>query len=231
LKGKTSVRSKKYKEEVEPGLVEFFQKVVVPLSGPRPTRATAEESGAVIRDSKDTLELDPEWTKRRLFGKYCYDLGYTVKQSANGTIKFGFRADEEWVAGGTENGPRCSWASFLNFWKREHSNIIVRKPSKDICDICYAFHIGNRKASKRSSDDSDDEDDDTIPTESERLSRETRRVARDLETLESAQMIKQHIEDSTSMRELCQKVIEDAKMRRQLRETMLQRRRWLLRSS
>jgi hypothetical protein len=42
LKRKTSVRSKKYKEEVEPGLVNFFQKVVVLLSGPRPTRATAD---------------------------------------------------------------------------------------------------------------------------------------------------------------------------------------------
>jgi hypothetical protein len=201
----------KYKEEVEPGLVDFFEKVVVPLPGPRPTRATADESGAVIRDSEYTLELDPEWTKQRLLGKYCYDLGYTVKQSASGTIKFDIRADEEWVTGGTEYGLRCSWASFLTFWKREHSNIIVRKPSKDFCDICYAFHIGSRTASKRSSDNSDDEDDNTIPSESERLFRETRQIARDLETLETAQKIKQHIEDSTSMREVCQKVIEDAK--------------------
>jgi hypothetical protein len=88
-------------------------------------------------------------------------------QGVNGTVKFGIRADEEWVTGGTKNGPCCSWASFLNFWKREHSNIIVRKPSRDICNICYQFHIGNRKASKQSSNDhldSDDKDDDKIPT-------------------------------------------------------------------
>ncbi len=87
MKGKSRVKSKKFKEEVEPGLVNFFEKVVLPLSGPRPTRDTAEESGAVMRDSEDTLELDPEWTKRRLFGKYCFDLGYSVKQSASGAVK------------------------------------------------------------------------------------------------------------------------------------------------
>jgi hypothetical protein len=41
------------------------------------------------------LELDPEWTKRRLFGKYCFDLGYTVKQSASGAVKITARVDEE----------------------------------------------------------------------------------------------------------------------------------------
>jgi hypothetical protein len=137
------------------------------LLGPRPTWATAEESGAVIPDLEETLELDPEWTKQRLFGRYCYNLGYTVKQSANGILKFGLQVDEDWVTGGAEIGTHCSRASFLNFWNGEHSNIIVRKPSKDICGICYQFHIGNR--SKRSNDnrlDSDDEDnDDAIPTQ------------------------------------------------------------------
>jgi hypothetical protein len=218
LKGKASVKSKKFKEQVEPGLVHFFETVVVPLSGPRPTRATAEESGAVIRDSEDTLELDPEWTKRRLFGKYCFDLGFTVKQSASGAVKITERQDEEWVTGGAEPGSHCSWSAFWCYWKRQHANIIVRKPSKDICGICYQFHIGNRKASRQCSDDphsgSEDEDDDhdaIIPTESERLALEKTRIARDAETLKTAKMIKQHIEDSTSMRELCQKAIEDAK--------------------
>jgi hypothetical protein len=214
LKGRCSVRSKKFKREVEPGLVNFFATVVVPLSGPRPTRATAEESGAVIRDSEDTLELDPEWTKRRLFGKYCFDLGYSVKQSASGSVKITVRADEEWVTGDAEPGSHCSWSAFWSYWKREHKNIVVRKPSKDICAICYQFHIGNRKASKQSGEDSDsdiEDDNAPIPTEGERLALETKQIARDAETLETAKMIKQHIEDSTSMRELCQKAIEDSK--------------------
>jgi hypothetical protein len=78
LKGKQNVRSKTFKLEVEPGIKAFFETVVLPLSGPRPTRFTREASGAIVRDLEDTLELDPEWTKRRLFGRYCYDLGYWV---------------------------------------------------------------------------------------------------------------------------------------------------------
>jgi hypothetical protein len=125
LKGKSTVKSKKFKEEVEPGLLNFFETVVLPLSGPRPTRAMAEESGAVMRDSEDTLELDPEWMKRRLLGKYCFNLGYSVKQSASGAVKIDGRVDEEWVASGAKNEPYCSLTTFWNYWKRNPANIIV----------------------------------------------------------------------------------------------------------
>jgi hypothetical protein len=55
-----------------------------------------------------------------------------VKESGNGTT-LDIRVDEDWLTGGAEIGTHCSWASFL----REHSNVIIRKPSKDICGICY----------------------------------------------------------------------------------------------
>ena len=52
-----------------------------PFSGPRPTRSTREQSGAVDEeDFEDFTELDPEWTKRRLFGKYCWDLCKEVRE-------------------------------------------------------------------------------------------------------------------------------------------------------
>jgi hypothetical protein len=118
LTGKVNVRSKRFKEEVEPGLLEFFNTVVVPLSGARPSRATAENSGAVIRDYENTLELDPEWTKRRLFARYCYDLGYHVIQGAGGAVKFEERVDAEWTESGAECGARCSLTAFFYYWKR-----------------------------------------------------------------------------------------------------------------
>jgi hypothetical protein len=86
LKGKENVRSKKFKLETEPGLKAFFETVVLPLSGPRPTRFTREASGAVIRDLEEIKELDPEWTERHIYGKYCYDLGRTVLQSASSAV-------------------------------------------------------------------------------------------------------------------------------------------------
>jgi hypothetical protein len=40
LKGQECARSKNFKTKVEPGLKDLFDSVVMPLSGPRPTRST-----------------------------------------------------------------------------------------------------------------------------------------------------------------------------------------------
>jgi hypothetical protein len=56
---------------------------VLPLSGPCPTHLTRQQSGATVEDVEDTSELDPEWTKRQLFGRYCFNLGYTVTKGSS----------------------------------------------------------------------------------------------------------------------------------------------------
>jgi hypothetical protein len=87
LKGQECARSKKFKNLVEPGLVEFYATVVLPLSGPCPTRLTRQQSGATVKDVEDTSELDPEWTKRQLFGRYCFDQGYTVTKGSSMEVR------------------------------------------------------------------------------------------------------------------------------------------------
>jgi hypothetical protein len=64
--------------------------------------------------------------------------------------------------------------AFWNYWKEHYRNIVVRKPSRDICGICYEFCLGNKKACARiagrdnpNSDDHDSDDDDIDGTESE----------------------------------------------------------------
>jgi hypothetical protein len=64
--------------------------------------------------------------------------------------------------------------AFWNYWKERYRNIVVRKPSRDICGICYEFCLGNKKACARiagrdnpNSDDHDSDDDDIDGTESE----------------------------------------------------------------
>jgi hypothetical protein len=143
LKGKENVRSKKFKEEFAPGLKEFFESAALPLSGPRPTRFTRQESGAVARDSEVTKELDPGWTKRRLFGKHCCDLGCTVSQSGSGAVKVTQRVDGNFPAGCDDCGLHCSLTALWNCWKEHCGNIVVRKPSRDVCGICCQFHSGN----------------------------------------------------------------------------------------
>jgi hypothetical protein len=59
LKGKENVRSKIFKQEIEPQLAEFFEDTVLTLSGPRPTRFAKEAGGDVeIRDSNNIQEFD-----------------------------------------------------------------------------------------------------------------------------------------------------------------------------
>jgi hypothetical protein len=217
LKGKECPRSKKFKVQVEPGLQQFFESVIIPLSGPRPTRSTREKSGAVDKeDFEDFTELDPEWTKRRLFGKYCWDLGYSVKKGSG--TKVLKREDEDWLTSGVEYGHICSWGFFWTYWNRNHPKLIVRKPSKDICGLCYQFHLGQRTTTSssnihiRNHPDNDDsslqsgggneDNDDQDGALMEARERDTQRIAIE---------IKQHIDDAASMRQLTQKVIEDAK--------------------
>jgi hypothetical protein len=232
LKGQECARSRKFKLKVEPALIEFFETVVKPLSGPRPTRSTRQASGAIdVRDYEDTSELDPEWTKRRLFGRYCYDLGYAVSKGSVMVIKK--RKDEDWLASDLEYGEVCSWAFFWGYWNCYYSKIVVRKPSKDICGLCYQFHLGNRAAQPSTPtvlvndpysvelDDNDDssliaaddndEDDEDKDKGNDDDNEELMLEEREQEIHEKATIIKQHIEDATSMRELCRKVVEEAK--------------------
>jgi hypothetical protein len=89
----------------------------------------------------------------------------------------------------------------------------VRKPSKDICGLCYQFHLGDRTTTSTPNNldnyesslqfnDKNKEDDDEDGALME---------AREGEMQKLANEIKQHIEDVTSMRALCQKAIEEAK--------------------
>jgi hypothetical protein len=200
LKGQECARSKKFKVEVEPSLKEFYTSVVLPLSGPRPTRSTRQQLGAADAE-EDFTELDPEWTKRRLFGRYCWDLGYSVTKGSTMEVKR--REDEAWLESEAEYGKVCSWGFFWGYWRQNHSTIIVRKPSKDICGLCYQFHLGDRTTASSStrnddssiqSDKDGNEDDDEDGILMLEHKRETQKVANE---------IKQHIKDATSMRALC----------------------------
>ena len=168
MKGQECARSTKFKNEVEPGLQDFFARIVLPLSGPRPCRPTRQQSGPIKKeDFEDTSELDPEWTKRRLFGLYCFDLGHTVTKESNIRVKR--REDQDWLEFGAEYGQVCLWGFFWGYWRHHHSKTIVRKPSEDICGLCYQFHLRDRMDARNNpeNDDDDDDDDDASHEENE----------------------------------------------------------------
>jgi hypothetical protein len=102
-----------------------------------------------------------------------------------------------------EYGHICSWGFFWGYWNQNHSKIVIHKPSKDICGLCYQFHLGDRTTtastpnnleddeSSLQSDDKNKEEDGALM---EALEREMQKIGNE---------IKQHIEDATSMRALC----------------------------
>jgi hypothetical protein len=112
--------------QVEPGLKEFYASVVLPLSGLHPTCSTRQQSGAA--DAEEDLEdaftkLDPEWTKRQLFGRYCWDLGNLVTKGSTMEVKR--RQDKDWLASEVEYGQVCLWGFFWGYWRQNLGKIFV----------------------------------------------------------------------------------------------------------
>ena len=51
----------------------------------------------------------------------------------------------------------CSWALFLSYWKNNFKTLVIRKPSKDICDECHTHtHYFKYLTSKRQRDDGEE---------------------------------------------------------------------------
>jgi hypothetical protein len=163
---------KLFKEEIEPHLRPFFEDYLKTMAGPRATRFVGEATGVSTRDDDvEILELDPEWSKRRCYRKWCYKNGYKLTASARSTITYEKRTN---VPDDFEYGKLCCWAKFLDYWKAEYPKLIVRRATADICTTCYKFHIANRKCVNKDSnyecgndysketeetEDSDDEED------------------------------------------------------------------------
>jgi NAD-specific glutamate dehydrogenase len=113
-----------------------------------------------------------------------------------------------------EYGHVCLRGFFWGYWNCNHSKIIVRKQSKDICRLCYQFHLGDRTTASSSTPNNLDNDESSLQSvgDSNKGNDEdgTLMEAHERETQKIANEIKQHIKDATSMRALCQKVIKDA---------------------
>jgi hypothetical protein len=54
------------------------------------------------------------------------------------------------LALGAEYGHTCSWGFFLNYWTCNYPKLMVCKPSKDICGLCYPFHLVDRTVASSS---------------------------------------------------------------------------------
>ena len=146
LKNKTSNRKVQRQEEyaeMETSLHDFFE-VLKGEAETHATRIIREAAGVALRDEEvDLVELPSSWSKRRIYYRYCYTRGYSVRSDAKGSMPkvkdFNLREfDDDWPEG-SEPGMVCSWIYFRKFWKKHYPKVMIRPPSHDTCGECWKY--------------------------------------------------------------------------------------------
>jgi len=80
-------------------------------------------------DSSEILERDSGNSKRRLFGSFAWENGWSLSKTVNGTVKCSVRTDDAFD--GTTN-LICSRWKFNSFWDVKCPNVRIRKALVDI---------------------------------------------------------------------------------------------------
>lgn len=105
------------------------------------TRFVKLMTGIVTRDDKDTVELPSSYSKRRLYVRHCYENGHVVVSDAKGNFgkmnKYAYRDDDDFAP--ADRKSVVSYPTFLNLWKKNFPELVIRPPSRDICDDCVKF--------------------------------------------------------------------------------------------
>jgi hypothetical protein len=136
LVGKPS-NNTKFLEETLDDLQTFFEEIKA-FCDVIPTRFVRDQTGQqTTRDGNDdALCLPPYWSKLKLYCRWCYECGWDVDLTSKGMI-LSKRGD--WPAG--EDAKQVvSWTYFWFYWKNKYGNILIRRPTADICDDCYLFY-------------------------------------------------------------------------------------------
>lgn len=147
--GKNSNRKTTAQIRAEESMHEFLEAVEEEAEIPA-TRVVRTLAGEKLRKDEDGLtELPHYYTKRSLYGRWCYQNGYKVTVDSIGRMKREPRQDAEWEAEGSELGPNCSWSSFCDYWKNEFPLLRIRPKSEDVCGECHITAMRFKYASYR----------------------------------------------------------------------------------
>lgn len=120
------------------------------------TRFLREHNKVFIRDAElDTIELPSHCTKRHIYRMCCWEQGWITKTNGIGQMQHAQR-DE------VDASPTLSWPSFLSIWNDRCSNMRIRPPSRDTCDLCFKHKMvakGLKNNTDSLADDARDDDD------------------------------------------------------------------------
>ena len=84
-------------------------------------------------DDDKQCELPTSMSKRSCYRNFCHECGWVIQFDAKGVVL----SKEEINVG--EGQPIPSWTTYYKFWANEYKDLLIRKPSEDICGECWCF--------------------------------------------------------------------------------------------
>ena len=127
--------------------IEHMENFLVKLQDegePHATRVIRTACQVALRDDDDITELPSSYTKRQLYCRLMYEMGWSVVAHNNGSFgklrdyqerKFG----EDWVEGVDTPETPFSFTTFLQYWSVHYPKLKIRKPSYDTCVLCFTY--------------------------------------------------------------------------------------------
>ena len=136
--------------QYESEVLDFLMEVAHEDGEAQATRFVREMTGIGIRnEEKFGVKLPPYHSKRKLYQKYCWENGWSVRSSNNGEYPklrdYAKRPNDD------DMGPLALWPSgnrcypvysFFNFMRLRKNNfplLKIRPPSESICLQCHVF--------------------------------------------------------------------------------------------
>ena len=102
-------------------------------------------TGIVLKEDDDNIELPSSFTKRGVYGRWCWSRGWEVRPKG-GNGSYGKVADcarrkndEHLWPLGSEAMPVCCYTTFIVFWEQHFTTLKIKKSSHDTCGVCFGF--------------------------------------------------------------------------------------------
>lgn len=138
--GRVANNKRKFLELYQDDLQAHFQEIKAEAE-PIATRTVRDATGTTtVRDAdEEVLYLPPYISKRGCYAKFCLEKrGVLITTTNKGAIK---KAPQNAADHGDDaalNSVPC-WTAYRKFWSDRYPKLKVRKPTEDICSICYKF--------------------------------------------------------------------------------------------
>lgn len=101
-------------------------------------------------DDPDLVELPSHMSKRRYYGRHCYEQGYIIKVDDKGNFgsMSNYKVRPDYQAEDKAPSAVVSWQTFLSVWARKFPKMLIRPPCQDVCADCVVIKNSFRMTQK-----------------------------------------------------------------------------------